>query len=260
MGWGDEIIVTGVARRLQEEGRSWLRVRVLDREGRPRWHPIWDQNPRFARAGWSGPALTTTNGPGCRPYIARETARRWFWREWVCPVGEIRLTAAERAFGARHAARIVVEPTLSGKASPNKQWGRRRWKLLATLLARHGHRVSQVGPGGTPLLPGAEWIETASFREACAVLGAARLAILPEGGLHHAAGALGVPSIVLFGGFISPRQTGYAHQLNVFTGGDPCGWRVRCGHCAGAMKRIEPEGILDRALALLSLSTPAGFE
>ena len=92
------------------------------------------------------------------------------------------------------------------------------------------------------------------------MLATARLAILPEGGLHHAAAALGVPSIVLFGGFISPRQTGYPHQVNVFTGGTPCGWRVRCGHCAAAMKKIEPERILDRALSLLSLSTPAGFE
>jgi ADP-heptose:LPS heptosyltransferase len=260
MGWGDEIIVTGVARRLQEEARSQLRVRVLDARGRARWHPIWDHNPRLARAGWPGPALAVTNGPGCRPYIARETARRWFWRDWVCPVGELRLTEAERAFGAGHPARIVVEPALTAKASPNKQWGRRRWEHLAALLARQGYRVSQLGPAGTPVLPGAERIETTGFRHACAVLASARLAILPEGALHHAAAALGVPSIVLFGGFISPRQTGYPHQVNLFTGGEPCGSRVRCGHCTRAMNRIEPEAILDRASALLGLSTAAGFD
>ena len=65
MGWGDEIIVTGVARRLQEDARSWLRVRVLDRKGRPRWHPLWDQNPRFARAGWSMRCATLF--PGSAP-------------------------------------------------------------------------------------------------------------------------------------------------------------------------------------------------
>jgi hypothetical protein len=34
MGWGDEIMITGIARRLQE--RDPLPVRVLDRNGRPR--------------------------------------------------------------------------------------------------------------------------------------------------------------------------------------------------------------------------------
>ena len=125
MGWGDEIIVTGVARRLQARGGP--PVRVLDGRGRSRWHPIWDHNARLARPDWRGAVQTTTNAPGRRPYIEREARERWIWRDWVCPVGEIALTENELAFGARRGHRIILEPNVGTKASPNKDWGWARY-------------------------------------------------------------------------------------------------------------------------------------
>ena len=86
------------------------------------------------------------------------------------------------------------------------------------------------------------------------MLSQSRLAVLPEGGLHHAAAASGTPSIVIFGGFISPRQTGYLHQSNLFTGGDPCGMRHRCSHCKRAMDRITVEEVLEKASLLIRAS------
>ncbi len=249
MGWGDEIIVSGLARRAQQSDPR--RVRVVDAKGRPRWSAIWDHNPRFARPGEPGAVQLHTSAPGRRPYIERETSRRWLWRDWVCPVGEIHLGVAEQSFGGAGRGLVIVEPRLKDGASPNKQWGRSRWAQLVAALRRDGHRVAQLGAPGTLLLPGAELIATRSFREACALVAQARLAILPEGGLHHAAAALGTPAIVLFGGFISPRQTGYAHQLNLFTGDAPCGMRSRCAHCARAMARIEVEQVLGHARLLL---------
>jgi ADP-heptose:LPS heptosyltransferase len=252
MGWGDEIIVTGIARRLQEKSRR--RVLVLDKAGRRRWHAIWEGNPRLAHPEWGGQVQTVVNGPGRRPYIRRETRSRWIWRDWICPVGEIALTARERVFGQSHAGRIVLEPNLTEKASPNKDWGWQRWSEMVRLLRAQGHVVTQLGPAGTRLLPGAEHLQTRGFRDACAVLAAARLAILPEGGLHHAAAALGTPSIVIFGGYISAQQTGYPHQLNLDGGGEACGMRVRCLHCAAVMKRIDPAQVFDHAAALLRLT------
>jgi hypothetical protein len=64
----------------------------------------------------------------------------------------------------------------------------------------------------------------------------------------------------VFGGFISPRQTGYPQQVNLFTGGEPCGRRLPCPHCARAMQLIEPEHVASHALRLLALSTAAGFD
>jgi ADP-heptose:LPS heptosyltransferase len=96
-----------------------------------------------------------------------------------------------------------------------------------------------------------EIIKTKSFRQACAVLERARLAILPEGGLHHAAAAFGTAAIVIFGGYISPAQTGYAHHVNLFSGGTPCGRRKRCPHCAEAMGRISAKKVFAEAASLL---------
>ena len=248
MGWGDEIMVTGVARRLQESNP--LRVRVLDKRGRARWHEIWEGNPRIAPPDRPGPVQTVTNGPGRRPYIERETEGRWIWRAWDCPVGEIYLTAREQALGARYPGRVILEPNLKPKASPNKDWGWARWDALARQLLRRGYPVAQLGSPATRVLPGVELIRTAGFREAAAVLASSRLAVLPEGGLHHAAAALGVPAVVIFGGYISPRQTGYARQVNLYAGGEPCGMRTRCRHCAEAMNAILPEHILEHVTAL----------
>ena len=59
------------------------------------------------------------------------------------------------------------------------------------------------------------------------MLSGARAAVLHEGGLHHAAAALGMPAVVLFGGMISPRNTGYDVHVNLAID-DPeaLGWRI----------------------------------
>lgn len=256
MGWGDEIIVSGLARRAQRHDAR--PVRVVDARGCTRWNAIWEGNPRFAAPGDGTKAQLLSCAPGRRPYIARETAQRWVWRDWVCPVGEIALGAAERRAGRRARGWVVVEPQLKAQASPNKDWGRRRWAALVAALREDGHPVGQLGPPGTPLLPGAALIETRDFRAACAALAHAHLAVLPEGGLHHAAAALGTPAIVLFGGYISPRQTGYAHQLNLVGSDAPCGMRRPCEHCRRAMARIGVDQVLAHARTLLA-AVPADW-
>ena len=251
MGLGDEIIVTGIARRGQEANP--LPVRVLDKRGKTRWHEIWEGNPRLAPPGFRGKAQTLVDGPGRRGYIERKTRNGWIWREWICPVGEIYLSERERAFGAAFGQRVILEPNLKQSASPNKQWGWARWAELANLLLAEGYPVAQMGTAKARRLKGVEFIVTKNFREACAVLAATRLAIVPEGALHHAAATFGTATIVIFGGYISPLQTGYPHQLNLFTGGKPCGNRARCPHCTEAMERIPVAAVFERAVSLLGV-------
>ena len=154
---------------------------------------------------------------------------------------------------------MLLEPRLKAAASPNKDWGWGRWSELARQLTRQGHVVAQFTEPGEAVLPGVEAIPTAGFREACAVLARVRLAVLPEGGLHHAAAALGTPSIVIFGGFISPRQTGYSHQVNLFTGGTPCGMRRHCSHCELAMRRVAVDEVLMKARMLAAATADAAL-
>lgn len=244
MGWGDELMLTGRVRELQASDPR--RVRVVSE--RPCWHEAWDHNPRIAQPGESGDFQEVRRREnGLRPYAAWKTATRWIWRPYGPPRGEIYFTAAELEFGARHAGRIVLEPGIKVKASPNKDWGWGRWGRLASLLVAKGYSISQVGPPGTRLLPGAEHILTVTMRHAAAVLARARAAVLPEGGLHHVAAVVGCPAVVIFGGFIAPAVTGYAGQASLFESSAEhplgCGSRVPCAHCQRAMQAITPERV-----------------
>ncbi len=269
MGYGDEIMVTGEARRRQGAGDP-RPVAVLDRHGEPRRHPLWSGNPRIAAAQDLARGLdvqTIVNGPGCRPYIdyaamrgdwdalhpgrpftTRPRDRRLPWRytDWRAAPGELP-SAGRRAPGGY----VVIEPHIKGAASPNKDWGWARWQDLARRLDLDW---VQLGPPGTRLLEGVRHMVTPSFLAACRALSGARAAVLPEGGPHHAAAALGVPAVVIFGAMTSPANTGYDTQVNLFEpagGASPCGMRVPCGHCARAMARIEPQTVATHLEQLL---------
>ena len=200
MGLGDEIMAAGEARRLQQTDPR--PVVILDRKGRPRWHPLWQGNPRIARAEGPG-AQRHVNGPGCRPYVESITPERFVFRSDYRPTpGELFPTAEERAFAEPFAGAVIVEPNIKDRASPNKRWPWEYWQAVVT--ARPDLPWLQMGPVGTRRLAGVRSIETPSFRHAAAVIATARAAVLPDGGLHHAAAAFGIPAVVIFGAFIDP--------------------------------------------------------
>ncbi len=242
MGYGDEIMVTGEARRRQGAGDP-RPVAILDRHDKPRRHLLWAGNSRIAtpEAAARGVSVQTiVNGPGCRPYVdyGRTTATCWAYTDWRATPGE--LYDIERRTPGGY---VVIEPHIKGAASPNKDWGWARWQDLARRLDLDW---VQLGPPSTRLLDGVRHMVTPSFLDACRALTGARAAVLPEGGLHHAAAALGVPAVVIFGAMTSPANTGYDMQVNLFEpagGASPCGMRVPCGHCARAMASFEPETV-----------------
>ncbi len=246
MGWGDEIMVTGEVKR--RAAGTVRRFAILNRADKHRWHEIWEGNPRIARPGESFDEELKNCG-GHRPYIKATDSDRFAWQPYAPEPGEIFLTEEERLYG-RQGGGVLLQPHLKSAASPNKDWGVERWQRLVA-LAPHIRWV-QIGEPGTKRLRGVRFIETGSFRKACAVLAFSRAAVLQEGGMHHAAAALGVPAVVIFGGFISPAVTGYPAQRNLFTGtGLGCGWRIKCKCCAQAMAAIEPGRVLTELEASL---------
>lgn len=247
MGIGDEIMVTGEVRKLVLR-KTGVRVAVRDlRHGAGpkwhRWHPVWDGNPHIARPGEPFDEILD-NGPSNRPYIDGKSVRFWVWKEYGPEPGELYLTDAERALGSYARDRIVIQPFIKASASPNKLWPMAFWQDLVFQTAHRFHWL-QIGEGNEPRVYGAEFLRTASFRDACGVLAGARAAVLHEGGLHHACAALGTPAVVIFGGFISPSVTGYASQANLFVDSPQhplgCGARTPCFHCHRAMQSIRPE-------------------
>jgi ADP-heptose:LPS heptosyltransferase len=70
-----------------------------------------------------------------------------------------------------------------------------------------------------------------------------------EGGLYHAAAALGIPAVAIFGGWVSPANQGYDGEdiVNLYehmNGESPCGQRVPCPHCRAALDRITPQTLI----------------
>lgn len=239
MGIGDEIMASGQARKLFD--RTKTPVLIVDASRRPRWSPVWEGLPYIARrpAGRYQPMI---NGPGARPYIAAKGERQWLWRKFDLRPGEIALTEAERDMASHHAGFIVVEPNIKGTNGGNKAWIWGRWQALADALP--GQVIQFAANADTQVLRGVRVLRTPSFRDACAVLAQSRALVTTEGGLHHAAAALGVPAVVLFSHFIAPSITGYHTHRNIYHAGAPCGSRTECQACRASMEAITVEEVI----------------
>lgn len=234
---------SGAARRAQMIDPR--KVRIMYAHTVP-WSEVWENNPRLARPGEQGDfqlvyGRSVQNNR--RPYHTGKTKERFVYNLNFRPeIGELYFSDAEKEFGARYAGRIIVEPHIKPRGSPNKRWPWVSWSKLA-LLARGDARLTQLGAEGTLQLEGVEFIAT-SFRMACAVIARARAVVLHEGACHHAAAALGVPGVVIFGGFIPVELTGYPLHRNLGVSlGDACGMREPCAHCAAEMAKISPEQV-----------------
>lgn len=262
MSYGDEIMAAGQAEALfRRDGR---RVAIVDKRGLLRWSEVWANNPAILtpeEARRTSDRAELRNGPGCRPYVAypftRQSGQRFTaWRARDEP-GRIHFDEAERRFGGAFdealGAFVVIEPNVPEKSNANKDWGFARWQAVADLLAGKV-RLLQVGPVGTRRLAGVTHAPTPSFRHGCAVLAHARAYLGVEGGLHHAAAALGVKGVVLFGGVVPPETTGYPIHVNIADRGEgsPCGRWMPCDHCAEAWARITPEQVADTLLKVLA--------
>lgn len=253
MGLGDACLDSGLARVAQQKDPR--KVRIMHQNKIP-WSPVWDNNPRIARPDEKGDfqlVYGRSLKSNMRGYHTAKTAERWHYNLNFRPdVGELYFSEDELAFGLKHAGKIILEPHIKPGASPNKRWPWVSWNKVAWLMQREGIRVTQLGPIGTSLLDGAEHIVTPNFRMAAAVIGSADAGVFPEGGSHHAAAALGIPAVVIFGGFTPVELTGYPLHTNIGASlGDACGNRQPCLHCVEWAARITPEQVFSELRRIL---------
>lgn len=213
-------------------------VLVIGANDKPQWHEVFEHNPKISRG--RGAHQVLRNGPGIRPYIAGSLAGRWKWKPYRPPAGEMFFTAVEKAFAGQYRGRILIEPNVKANGHQNKAWPFDRWQAL---VDRVPERLIQCGPSGTRWLHGVERVVTLSFRRAAAVLAVSKAYVGTEGGLHHAAAAVGTRAVVLFSEFISPEITGYEEHWNIRHAGEPCGMRTPCSSCEQSMKAIEVEEV-----------------
>lgn len=258
-GLGDELQATALARGLAAQGK-----RAAFGDGRRQvWsaqsHLLFRGNPNIAPFGTERAGdVWIEHYRGHRLY-GQVVGGRWVFRDFVCPPGEVFLTREEKAFALGRLwgpdPVAIIEPRVKPVGAcqgANKSWGVAKYEELASrLLAATGCRPIQLVPKGlAPLLRDVDAIETPDFRHALAVMGLAALYIGPEGGLHHGAAAMGTPAVVIFGGFNTPRSTGYAWHENIAVG-EPCGTIEACWHCKAAMESISVDRVLEGAVRQL---------
>jgi hypothetical protein len=229
MGWGDNLMATGLAKGAHARGKK-----VAFGDGlRIRWDhhspEVFKWNPNVAAPGQENDSCIewVPFFKGHRLYN-RQDGDRWIWNMDFSPVpGEVYLDDIERKHGKRHGSGfIIVEPQSAPwkSVAANKDWGRSKYQEVVNRLKAEGHRVHQfLSDKGSHPLAGVTSLRTDSFRDAVSIMANAAMYIGSEGGLHHAAAAVGIPAVVLFGGFIPPKVTGYPTHANLTGGAEACG-------------------------------------
>lgn len=239
MGVGDWIMATGESKR--HHAKTGHRVMFVHPRGHAQWSEVFDNNPKIARAPGKD-VDQIVQGGGLRPYIAAKQFRHWTWRPYTPTPGEFFFTPEEEEFGQRFRGAVLLEPNVKALAHRNKDWGWPKWGEVAHRL--RDQRLIQVGPRGVQILTGVEHVPTANFRFAAAVLKYVRTAVMTEGGLMHAAAAVGTPSVVIWSEFIGIEHTGYAMHTNIRHAGKACGSRLDCPGCRKALDAVTVDEVI----------------
>lgn len=250
MGYGDQLLGTGMARGAKDRGR-----RIAFGDGRrilwdSRSEAIFQGNPNLARPNCEGRADLEWIPfyKGHRIYNRQDRANdRWVWNlDFHAQPGEMFFTARESRDAQRFGKGFVlIEPNVERwkSCAANKDWGRDNYQSVASRLLAAGYEVAQFRYDESPPLAGVRQLATLNIRDALAVLGKASLYIGPEGGMHHGAAAAGIPAVVIFGGFIPPSVTGYQTHTNLTGGAEACGSLKPCSHCQDAMRAISVDEV-----------------
>jgi hypothetical protein len=143
---------------------------------------------------------------------------------------------------------IVVEPHTNAEWFGDlRSWSFENWVLLMKKTQDLGIRWIQVGLPQSHLIPGAESIcGQLSFRETAYLINQSMLFMGTEGGLMHAARAVGSHALILWGGLTPLSLTGYPDHQKVVSEEvecSPCGLKGNCPYQKKCMTGISVEKV-----------------
>lgn len=252
---GDILMSMGEGRYLFD--RTSQPVLIVGRDGRPvADHGLFRDIPYLlSQPPGNQEFQTLINGPGLRPYIMAKSADRWTWRPYRPRPAEFVFSQEELEFAEPYRGRLMIEPTVKLCGHDNKAWPTGSWHKLINLLRAERIDLLQCLPQGKSNLVDCV-AKTPTFRHAAAVLAVSAGFIGTEGGLMHAAAAVGTPTIILWSEFIAPEITGYNFHRNIRHAGESCGRRRNCPGCRASMEAITPGEVLTHVKQLLSGRVP----
>jgi hypothetical protein len=239
MGLGDWLMASGDAKEANE--RTGKKVKLGDGSRMFTDIQVFSNNPRMAYK-YDTDVVWVNNYPNSRPYLKGTNKGKLLFNDDYKPrVGEIYFSHEEQeVIDKIKGDYIVVEPNVKRvyAHTVNKAWD--KWGELFK------HDLPWIQLGDVTTDKKTKWVETPTFRDALAILSKAKLFVGTDGGLHHAAAALGIPSVVVWTGFTSPRHLGYDTHRNIHDGSEPCGtYDSVCQHCLLKSKAITVEQVLD---------------
>jgi len=266
MGYGDEIMAVGYARVAIERALHHMHAYICDWKGNPRWHAMFLNIPWLLHPSvLDSRAIKVKNGINCRPYLDnKKCGPDNFGYNYDYSVndfkGAIWFNDSETGAWSNSAMKdaIVIEPNVKGLK--NKDWGFEKYQeIIDSFPDVNWVQFKYINqPMNLPdarMLSGVTQIVTPTFRHAALLLKNSSGFLGPEGGLHHAAGVLDIPAVVIFGGFVDPKLTGYTLHTNLYESmgrEEACGFRSICPHCVASMKAISVDMVKDSVGGLLS--------
>lgn len=258
IGFGDAILATRLARGLHAIGRLAAFGNVQNR--RIKWtgycEDVFKNNPNIARPGMERlkRLVWFPHYKGKVPYCRYDGYSSLVWNYgFKVKPGEMFLDPVDRT--SLPDRFIVVEPNVAWHrlVACNKDWGEGKYEELARKLMTAGYSVVQcVHSTSQRKIPDANHINTSTFHQAIGIMSQASLIIAPEGANHHAAAAINVPAIIVWGGWSPPQTMGYDNHINL-TGGatKACGSTIPCPHCRQAFDNITVEDVYQAAIKVV---------
>ncbi len=265
MGLGDDMMWLGEAAEVHEQNPD-----AVIHDGRE-YSIMWIQHPWVVPPEYNGPKkkmLVPRKPGGERWYIERFAGGRIHYKNYQpkpAPyiISENEQREASDILKAHNVQRpfVIVNPdTKNTTLSTNKDWGFKKWQRLTDMLAPH-IQVVRIKPAASvndvsghvaldkKNVDNAINIGEDNVRIAFAMMAQSECIITSEGGLHHFAAAINKPAFVIYGGVITPDQTGYSDRNQTYYVYDdeqtPCGYQRPCDHCKRAMAAIEPRMIFE---------------
>lgn len=272
MGLGDDLMWLGEAAEVHAKHKD-----VVIHDGRE-YSVMWTQHPWVVPPEYNGPKkkmLVPRKPGGERWYIKKFAGGRVHYKNYQpkpAPyiISDNELSEARDILKAYNVTRpfVIINPdTKNTTLSTNKDWGFKRWQALADMLAPNV-QVVRIKPAasvkdvsGTAAydkkhVDNVINIEEDNVRIAFAMISEAECVVTSEGGLHHFCAAINKPAFVIYGGVITPDQTGYSNRNQTYyvynDDKTPCGYQIPCDHCKAAMAAIEPQMIFEDVMEFLN--------
>lgn len=145
---------------------------------------------------------------------------------------------------------VVMQSSTFSGYTVNKNWVSGRMNEVARRISPLIETI-QVGLApDEPLDCRLKLNGTLTFRQSVAVISKAQLFIGLEGALMHAATALQVPAVIVFGGYIHPQHTGYSSVIAFKTDTDcaPCFLQTPCPFDKKCMTVISSDRVTEAVM------------